>query len=196
MRERLAVKPGREWQRSAGTSTIGGRGGDWSGEREVWIDMLATTALLVRRGRRGAHTATMRDVESFHGQAIADFNVAATFTVAQGEVSAFREALKGDKASPAFFVGEVGPDDVVEDVGFDSVDGGRESSKLFRPGSVLEGGCINSKAGEVVEVRMSNEVCGDEVAEEVERVGFSAFVREKEVFEGAGSHDEFGAVGL
>ena len=92
------------------------------------------------------------DAPGFDGQTVAEFDVAAAVAVAEGDVAAFDETHVADEADAAFFVGEVGPDDVVEDVGFDGVDGAGKSGELFGPGGVLEGSGVDGKAREMVEV--------------------------------------------
>ena len=96
------------------------------------------------------------DAPGFDGEAVADLDVAAAFTVAESDVAAFDEPHVADEADAAFFVREVGPDDVVEDVGFDGVDGGGEGGEFFGARGVLEGGGVDGEAGEVVEVRVGD----------------------------------------
>ena len=136
------------------------------------------------------------DAPCFDSEPVAELDVAAAIAVAEGDVAAFDEAHVAHEADAAFFVGEVGPDHVVEDVGFDGVDGAGEGGELFGPRGVLEGGGVDGKAGEVVEVGVRDQVGGNEVAEEVGGVGFGGLVGDHEVGERARSEDEHAMVGI
>lgn len=138
------------------------------------------------------HAVTMGDTPGLDRQPIAELDVASAVAVAEGDIATFDEAHIGDKADAAFFVGEVGPDDIVEDVRLDSVDGGREGGDFFGAGGVLEGGGVDGEAAEMVEVRVGDEVGGDEVAEEICGVGVGGFVGEDQAGEGAGVESESG----
>jgi hypothetical protein len=58
--------------------------------------------------------------------------------------------LECDKSDAAIFIGQVWPDDVVENVGFDGVDGGGKSCQTFWPGCACETCCVDDEAGEMV----------------------------------------------
>ena len=96
-------------------------------------------------GWRRLDAVAVRDLPGAHGEAVADFDVAAAGAGAEGDVAAFGEALEGDEADAAVFVGEVGPDDVVEDVALDGVDGAGEGSETFGARGVVEGGCVDGE---------------------------------------------------
>ena len=139
------------------------------------------------------HAVAMGDTPSFDGEAIAEFNVTSSVTVSQRDIPAFDETHVGDQADTAFLIREVGPDDIIENVGFDGVDGGGEGGDFLRAGGVLEGGGVDGEAGEVVEVRVRDEIGGDEVAEKVGGVGVGGLVREDETCKGAGIEREPGS---
>lgn len=86
------------------------------------------------RGRSGAmagralDAVPMTNSKAFYGEAVADFDVSGGGAVTEHAVAAFLEALERDETDTAVFVSEVGPDEIVEDVLFDGVDGEREGS--------------------------------------------------------------------
>lgn len=51
------------------------------------------------------HTCSMADAPAFYSQTVTDFNVALTFTVAKGNVTAFCKAHISHKADTAILVG-------------------------------------------------------------------------------------------
>lgn len=67
----------------------------------------------------------MRNLEAFGTQAIADFDEAAPGAFAKSDITALCQALKRHEAHATVFVGEVRPDDVVENVRLDGIHGGR-----------------------------------------------------------------------
>jgi hypothetical protein len=105
-----------------------------------------------------AHTVAVRDFEAADGEAVADFDVAVAVAFSYSNVAAFLKALEGEEADTAVFVCEVWPDDVVEEVGFDGVDGEGEGSEAFWAGRVVESGSVDDESGHVVEMGMCDEV--------------------------------------
>lgn len=101
-------------------------------------------AICGRRGNAAAamgmafHAVAVGDTPGFDGEAITELDVASSVSVAERDIPTFDEAHVGDEADAAFFIGEVGPDDIVEDVGFDGVDGGGEGGDFLGAGGVLE----------------------------------------------------------
>ena len=93
-----------------------------------------------------AHAVAVGDFEALDAEPVTYFYVAAAVALAQCDVAAFGEPLECHKPDAAVFVGQVGPDDVVEEMRFDGIDGKRESCEALRPGGVVKGGGIDDKA--------------------------------------------------
>ena len=81
---------------------------------------------------RCLQVVSVADVVPLHAEAVAHLDVASAMALAERDVAAFGEPLEGDEADAAVFVGQVRPDDVVEDVCLYGVDGGRERGQSFR----------------------------------------------------------------
>ena len=69
---------------------------------------------------------SMRHFEAFHGETIADFYESSRMTLPKREITAFSQPLECDKPHSVLLIGQIGPDDVIEDVLLDGVDGERE----------------------------------------------------------------------
>jgi len=95
---------------------------------------------------RPAHAVAVGDFEALDAETVAYFYVAAAVAFAQRDVAAFGEPLECHEPDAAVFVGQVGPDDVVEEVRFDGIDSERESCEALRPGSVVKGGGVDDEA--------------------------------------------------
>lgn len=82
----------------------------------MWVAVGAAVAVSL-------HAVAVTDAPAFDAESVADFDVAHAVAGSEGHVAAFDQTHVGDEADTTIFVREVGPDDVVEDVVFDSVNG-------------------------------------------------------------------------
>ena len=100
--------------------------------------------VLRRRGNTAAamrvasHAVAMGDAPGFNRESVAKLNIASTIALAESNVSALYEAHVRHQANTVFFIREVRPDNIIEDMAFDSINGEWESGHLFRAGGVLE----------------------------------------------------------
>jgi hypothetical protein len=69
--------------------------------------------------------------------------------------------LERNEPDPIIFVGEVGPNHIVEYVVFNGIDCKWECSETFRSRCVVKGCCIDSETGKMIKVGMSDQVCSD-----------------------------------
>ena len=81
----------------------------------AWVVCITATVVMP------PHTCSMANAPTFYSQTITDFNVALTFTVAKGNVTAFCEAHIGHKANTAILVGQIRPYYVIENVVLDGI---------------------------------------------------------------------------
>ena len=123
------------------------------------------------------------DFPGLDGQAVAHLDVSPARAVAECRVAAVCQSLKRYKAHAAFLVGEVGPQPVVEDVGFQSIDGFGQRGDLLRSGRVLERGRVDGEAGHVVQVGVRDQVRADEVSKKVQGVGFGGLMWKRNALE-------------
>ena len=87
--------------------------------------------LLVLRRRRDtaaamrvtSHAVAMGDTPGFNREPVAEFDIASTTSLAESDVSALYEAHVRDQTDAAFLIGEVRPDDIIENMAFDSING-------------------------------------------------------------------------
>jgi len=124
------------------------------------------TVLAVRRCR----ASPVRNLEALYGKTVANFDETARIAVAEGGVSTFGQPLERYKTDAVVFVGQVGPDYVVEDVGLDRIYGKGKCCEAFRSGCVMESCCIYCEAGKVIEMWVGDEVGADVLSDNMDGV--------------------------
>ena len=154
-----------------------GGGGEW-----VWK---GTAPMPV-----GLRAVAVTHAPAFDGQSVDYFNVASAFAVPDGDISPLEQPHVADQADAPFFVGQIWPYHVVEDVLLDGIDRGRQGSDLLGEGRVLEGGGVDGESREMVQVRVSDEIGRDQIPQHRCSIRLDAFRREDETSEWASSHDE------
>lgn len=134
---------------------------------------------------RGFNGHTVRDGTGLYGQAVGNFEVAPRITLANGQAPAIVETHIRDEAGSTILVRQVWPDDIVKDMVPEGVDGVGQASKSFRAWTCRQSGRVDDEAGNVVEVRMRNEIGLDETASDVSGIG--AGVRRVDLEPGKGA---------
>lgn len=109
---------------------------------------------------------TVTDGPCLDQQPVADLQVPPTFAIAQCGTTAFDQSQVSNEAGAVSFVTEIGPDDVVEDVRLEGVDGARQAGKLPGPSGRKSSG-VDHEAGDVIQMRMGDEESIDESAGDV-----------------------------
>lgn len=85
-------------------------------------------------------------------------------------VTSFGQSLKGNKPHSSVFVGQVGPNDVIEDMRFDRVDGKRQRGKTLGFRRIVKGGSVDNESGEMIEMWMGDEVRCDVLTNDVHSI--------------------------
>ena len=75
----------------------------------------------------------MANAPSLDQQAVAHLGIPLILAVAQRRTATLDQSQVGQQPGTIVLVAEIGPDDVVEDVCLEGVDGAGEASELFRP---------------------------------------------------------------
>lgn len=106
----------------------------------------------------------VRDGASLDAQVFCNFQITPSLSHPQRRAAAVHETQISDKAS-ARLVRQIGPDDIVKDVLLEGVYCGRKPGEPLRsrPGA-WKTSRVDDEAGDVVEVRMSEEIRIDERA--------------------------------
>jgi hypothetical protein len=103
------------------------------------------------------NTVTMANAPTFHTQSFTNFNITLSLTIAKRRRSTFDKSHIRDQTSAIVLIGQIWPDDIIEDVISESVNRERQSSKPLWP-DTGKSSSIHDEAGDVIEVRMSNEI--------------------------------------
>ena len=163
-------------QTSDGTEMVRGRGAErGSSEGDVcgYFGLRAAVAAAVAVA---LHAVAVTDAPAFDIEAVAHFDVAHAVAGPECHVAAFYQAHVGDQSDPAIFVGEVRPDDVVEDVIFDRIDGGWKGGETLGPIGMLERGGVDGETGKVVQVRVRYQVSRDQCSIDICRICFCCLI--------------------
>ena len=123
------------------------------------------------------YAVAVADAPDLDEQAVAYLRVPLALAITQGGATALDEPEVGDKTSAIALIAEVGPDDVVEYVSLEGVDGVREAGEFLGAGA-RGAGRVDDEAGDVVKVGVGDEVGLDERTGDVTSVGFRGAVRE------------------
>jgi hypothetical protein len=80
-----------------------------------------------------SHAVAVADFEASHTEPIANFNVTSAVPFSKRNVSTFCKTLESHQTHATVFVGEIGPEYVIEYVRLDRVDCKRQCGKPLRP---------------------------------------------------------------
>jgi hypothetical protein len=100
----------------------------------------------------------MADLERFRAETVTHIDVAAALALTHHGIAAFLQPLECHESYATVLIAEIGPDNVVEDVSFDSIDGAGQSSERLRFGCRVESCRIDSETRYVIEMRMGDEI--------------------------------------
>lgn len=129
------------------------------------------------------YAVAVTDAPDLDEQPVADLRVALALAVAEGRTAPLDETQVSDQAGAVVLVAEVRPYDVIEDVSLEGVDGPRKTGELLGASPGGAGG-VDDEAGDVVKVRVCDEVGFDEGAGDVAGVGVGGAVRDGEAGKG------------
>ena len=101
----------------AGAVFRDGGGSGWAFGGGEWV-LNGTAPMAV-----GLRAVAVAHAPAFHRQSVDHFNVASAFAVPNGDISPLEQPHVADQADAPFFVGQVWPYHVVEDVLLDGIDG-------------------------------------------------------------------------
>ena len=101
------------------------------------------------------------DLERFRAETVTDVDVASTLSLAHHSIAAFLQPLESHESYATILVAEIRPNDIVEYMSFDSIDRAGQSSERFWFGCRMESCRIDCKAGDVIEMRVGDEIGRD-----------------------------------
>ena len=93
-------------------------------------------------------------------------------------ITTFNQTLIGDEPGSSVFVGEVGPNNIIEKMFFDGANHRGESRQGLGLTSCLEGWRADEEPREMIKVRMGDEDCADDLSDDVDGVGPGRFIRQ------------------
>lgn len=134
-------------------------------------------------------TMSMAHAADLDEETIAYLRVSSSFTVAERRASTFYQPEVCQQAGAVVLVTEIWPNDVVEDVCLEGLDGARQGGNLFWA-SAGEAGGVDDETGYVIEMRMGDEVSINDGVCDVDGIVEGAGMREREARKGTGSESK------
>lgn len=123
------------------------------------------------------HAVAVTDAPAFDAQPVTNFDVAHAITGSECYVATFHQAHIGDQSHTTIFIGEIWPNDVVENVIFDSIYGGRKGSETFGSIGMLERSGVDGETGKMIQMRVRYQVSGDQCSIDICRICFRCLIR-------------------
>jgi hypothetical protein len=98
------------------------------------------------------------DLERFRAETVTHIDVAAALALTHHSIAALLQPLKCYESYTTILVAEIGPNNIIKDVSFDSIDGARQSRERLRFGGRMESCRIDSETRYVIEMRVGDEI--------------------------------------
>lgn len=124
------------------------------------------------------HTLPMANAETFYEQPIAGPIVAQLMPTTHAGIATFNQSLIGDEPGSSIFIGEVGPNNIIEKMGFDGGNHRGESRQWLWFASCFESRRANEEPRQMIEVRVGDEDRADNLSDDVDGVGPGRFIRQ------------------
>lgn len=116
------------------------------------------------------HTATMAYAKAFRDKAIADMDIAPAPIRTETRVSSFNYTFVRYEADPVVFIGQIGPDEIIEDVCPESIDDLWKSNNAFGFFAVLKPRSIDAQTRDMVKMWMGDKEGVNQLAKDIEAV--------------------------